>query len=52
MEYTHPTINFRNLNDGDSQRHLSRMKETIESISKDIIDNINMILKEKHEKIL
>lgn len=51
-EYTHPTINFRNLNDGDSQRHLSRMKETIESISKDIIDNINMILKEKHEKIL
>jgi len=28
------------------------MKETIESISKDIIDNINMILKEKHEKIL
>ena len=51
-KYTHPTINFRNLNDGDSQRHLSRMKETIESISKDIIDNINMILKEKHEKIL
>ena len=51
-EYTHPTINFRNLNDGDSQRHLSRIKETIESISKDIIDNINMILKEKHEKIL
>lgn len=45
-EYTHPTINFRNLNDGDSQRHLSRMKETIESISKDIIENINMILKE------
>lgn len=42
-EYTHPTINFRNLNDGDSQRHLSRMKETIESIVEGIQYNINMI---------
>lgn len=51
-EYTHPTINFRNLNDGNSQQYLSRMKGTVESISKNIIENINMILKEKHEQIL
>ena len=43
-EYTRPTINFRNLNDEDSQRNLSTMKETVARISIGIIENINMIL--------
>ncbi len=45
-KYTNPTINFRNLNDRDSQRHLSRMKETIEKIVEDIQCNINRITNE------
>ena len=40
-EYTHPTINFRNLNDGNSSQSLSQMKKTLESIVEGIQCNIN-----------
>lgn len=44
-KYTFPVINFRNLSDDNSAYHLSKMDETIESITNDIINNINIICK-------
>ena len=44
-KYTSPKINFRDLSDDDSAYHLSKMSETIERITNDIINNINIICK-------
>lgn len=46
-KYTNPTINFRDLNDRNSACRLSKMDETIESIAKDIINDIDMIFDDK-----
>lgn len=44
-KYTSPTINFRDMSDDNSAYHLSKMSETIERITNDIINNINIICK-------
>ena len=49
-KHTKPCINFRDLNDGNSASHLSDMNKTIERITKDIIDDIGVIRKEKSNK--
>ena len=48
--HTKPCINFRDLNDGNSASHLSDMNKTIERITKDIIDDIGVIRKDKSNK--
>lgn len=49
-KHTKPCINFRDLNDGNSASHLSDMNKTIERITKDIIDDIGVIRKDKSNK--
>lgn len=43
-KYTTPIINFRDLSDDNSAYHLSKMNETVERITNDIAENINMIM--------
>lgn len=43
-KYTFPIINFRDLSDDNSAYSLSKMDETVESITNDIVDNIKMIM--------
>lgn len=43
-KYTSPKINFRDLSDDNSAYSLSKMDETVESITNDIVDNIKMIM--------
>lgn len=46
-KYTEPSINFRDLNDGNSACRLSRMDETIDSITKGVFGDIKMIINNK-----